>query len=526
MTVAGSNCLRFARRRPSSPRPALVTVTAMVLVMVLVTVVMSVGVSGAGRVLFPGSERGPASGGSESALWIWRSPSRDQSRSPRLLPVGTPARIQAAAPQPRPSRLDDERVAPLRDGGSSGVPPAPVTPSRRPPVLARLEVTDVQPESPTNRRPVPVHPVVQPVVEVPSVSLRGLPDLPLDPGSNQPQSYGRLVGAAEEITHPIESEVAPNAAETSPLAGGGAVFGGHISREGRGEKTVLNANDDVNNNHFTEVVIDSAPLTLQTNKLPALLNTRTFPVTSVKENNIQPTPNRLTATPSVTPQADTISMTSPSVYYDNDVIAVTTNEQSGGVRGPRKLEQLSDDPFPAGLLIKIAGSTNGPSEGQGPLGPRKLEQSSDDLHSARLLINIASLDGTAELQKANSIEDAPSEEVRLELELLSCPKLGGNLTLACRVDGRTEDIGTVQRFRWGKRLFDRHNGLMGDELIAVDGRPFRQDKFHIETAGEGYQRLTVSDVTSSDAGLYLCHASLGRPHRHLHTELAVVLCRR
>ena len=42
---------------------------------------------------------------------------------------------------------------------------------------------------------------------------------------------------------------------------------------------------------------------------------------------------------------------------------------------------------------------------------------------------------------------------------------------------------------------------------------------------EGRQRLTVSDVTTADAGLYLCQVSLGRADV-LRAEAPVVLCRR
>ena len=38
-----------------------------------------------------------------------------------------------------------------------------------------------------------------------------------------------------------------------------------------------------------------------------------------------------------------------------------------------------------------------------------------------------------------------------------------------------------QRFWWGKRIFAQREVLAGDALIAVDGRTFRQEKFHVQT---------------------------------------------
>ncbi|XP_037073396.1 uncharacterized protein LOC119094442 [Pollicipes pollicipes] len=175
-----------------------------------------------------------------------------------------------------------------------------------------------------------------------------------------------------------------------------------------------------------------------------------------------------------------------TIYYDNDVIG--TNTILSRERGKDKTRIQSSSLGDVATSLKLASAER------------------DELQ-----IN------------GNDVQGGGPFGGRLRSEPKTCPKLGRRLTLECQVDAPPGGA-QIQRFWWAKRHFDYKDGIVRDELLALNGRTYNPAKgVRVQRVGAGHQKLQIAALTSEDAGLYLCQASWGDDVAQ--AEVTVVLCR-
>lgn len=124
-------------------------------------------------------------------------------------------------------------------------------------------------------------------------------------------------------------------------------------------------------------------------------------------------------------------------------------------------------------------------------------------------------------QLPSSLRDDQGSDAPLIGVIHSCPRLLDDVTIECRT--RRNITNTVKRFWWVRRHFDSGDHLIKDQLLAIDGQTLTNDsRIHVEQISPGHQLLQLSQVNSSDTGMYMCQVSWGQ--QTAEAEMLVVLC--